>query len=238
MVSGRAAVVIGAGGGIGGALVERLDAAGLHDRVYALSRTPSADKGCVRGGLVDVTDEDSLAKAAARIGGPVDLVIIATGILHEGDAMPERALRELDGNRLARIFAINAIGPALAIKHFAPLLPREQRSVIAALSARVGSISDNRSGGWYGYRASKAALNMMIKSAAIELARSRPEAICVALHPGTVDTPLSEPFQARVAPEKLFDRARAADQLLAVVDGLSVGDTGGIFAWDATKIAP
>ena len=123
-------------------------------------------------------------------------------------------------------------------KYFAPLLAKDRRTVVAALSARVGSISDNRSGGWYGYRASKAALNMIVKSAAIELRRSRPQAICVALHPGTVDTALSKPFQARVPAEKLFAAQYSADQLLAVLVDLGPGDSGAIFAWDGARIQP
>ncbi|MBE7219847.1 MAG: SDR family oxidoreductase, partial [Caulobacteraceae bacterium] len=162
----------------------------------------------------------------------------ATGLLHEGARGPERALKALDPAWLARSFALNTIGPALAFKHFAPLLPRQGRSVIGALSARVGSISDNRAGGWYGYRASKAALNMIIRCAAIEIARSRPEALCVGLHPGTVDSGLSQPFQSGVAPGKLFTPAHAAERLLAVVDGLDAAASGRCFAWDGAEIPP
>ena len=124
------------------------------------------------------------------------------------------------------------------LKYFAPLLAKDRRTVVAALSARVGSISDNRSGGWYGYRASKAALNMIVKSAAIELRRSRPQAICVALHPGTVDTALSKPFQARVPADKLFAARFSADELLALLAGLGPEDTVEIFAWDGARIQP
>lgn len=233
------AVVIGAGGGIGSALVEELVRTGRYDGVHALSRRPPADRpDAVLHGSIDVLDEDSIACAAGRIEGPVDLVMVATGMLHEAGRMPERALRDLDGGALARIFAINTTGPALALKHFAALLPKERPSVFAILSARIGSISDNRSGGWYGYRASKAALNMIVKTAAIELRRSKPEAICVALHPGTVDTALSEPFQANVRPAKLFTPERAARQLVAVAAELRSEDSGRIFAWDGSEIAP
>ncbi len=238
MVSGRRAVVIGTGGGIGAALVAALQASARFEHVHALSRHPSPAVDGVCGGIMDVTDEASIQTAAERIGSPLDLVIIATGILHEDGQMPEKALRELDGAALARIFQINTIGPALALKHFAPLLAKDRRTVIAALSARVGSISDNRSGGWYGYRASKAALNMIVKSAAIELRRSRPQAICVAVHPGTVDTALSKPFQARVPAGKLFAARFSADHLLAVLADLGPDDTGEIFAWDGERIQP
>lgn len=236
--SGATAVVIGAGGGIGGAFVAALAADRRFATVHALSRTGGASGGTVVPGRIDVTDEASIAAAADRIGGPIDLVLIATGMLHERGRMPERALRELDGERLARQFEVNTIGPALCLKHFAPLLARDRRSVIVALSARVGSIGDNRSGGWYGYRASKAALNMIVRSAALEIGRRWPEAICVALHPGTVDTGLSHPFQARVPPDSLFPPDRAARQLLSVIEGLTPAESGRIFAWDGEEIQP
>jgi NAD(P)-dependent dehydrogenase (short-subunit alcohol dehydrogenase family) len=147
-------------------------------------------------------------------------------------------LRDLDHASLTRLFAVNAIGPALVAKHFVPLLPREGRGVLAALSARVGSIGDNRLGGWYGYRASKAALNMLVRTLAIELARTRKEAICVTLHPGTVDTGLSKPFQKAVPPERLFTPDRSAAHLLDVLDSLTPAQTGRCFAWDGKEIAP
>ncbi|MEH3107520.1 MAG: SDR family NAD(P)-dependent oxidoreductase [Sphingomonas fennica] len=237
-MTGQIAVVIGAGGGIGGALVTALAGSGRYARIHAFARHAPADAGIVMGGTIDVTDEAAIARAAAVVTASPDLVLIATGILHQDGRMPEKALRDLDADTLARTFAINTIGPALVLKHFAPLLPRDRRSVIAALSARVGSIGDNRSGGWYGYRASKAALNMIVRSAAIELARSRPQAICVGLHPGTVATSLSAPFQRGVAPGRLFAPADAARQLLAVIDGLDSAGTGRVFAWDGAEIVP
>ncbi len=222
------AAVIGASGGIGAALVEALTARGMD--VHAFSRTGTIP--------LDVTDEASIAAAAATLPHPPALVICATGVLHDGVTMPERSLKELDATRLARMFAVNTIGPALVLKHFAPLLPRDRSSAIAVLSARVGSIGDNRTGGWYGYRASKAALNMMVRCAAIELSRSRPQAVCVGLHPGTVATSLSGPFQSRVAPGRLFTPADSAGKLLAVLDGLGPSDSGGCFGWDGARIEP
>lgn len=143
---------------------------------------------------------------------------------------------ELDFDKLARSFAINAIGPALVAKHILPLLPQDERAVFAAISARVGSIGDNRLGGWYGYRASKAALNQLIKTFSIELARRHSEAVCVGLHPGTVDTALSKPFQGSVPARQLFESDKAARQLLNVLDGLNPSDTGNLFAWDGSRL--
>ena len=219
------AVVIGARGGIGAALVEALAEEGTEVRGFARPE-------------LDILDEASLAAAAASLPAPPSLVLVATGMLHDGEHGPEKSLRELDSDRLARSFEVNAIGPALVAKHFLPLLPKGQRSVFAVLSARVGSITDNRLGGWYGYRASKAALNQLIRTVAIEMKRVNDRAIVVGLHPGTVDTKLSKPFQANVAPGQLFDPARAAVQLLDVVDGLGVKDSGNLLAWDGSTIAP
>ncbi len=228
----RRAVVIGASGGIGASLASALAAQG-----FAVHRLARSGADFIP---LDLTDENSIAAAAATIGadGPVDLVIVATGLLQAAEVKPEKRWRDLDPGVLAQYFAINAIGPALVAKHFLPLLAPDRRSVFAVLSARVGSIADNRLGGWYGYRASKTALNMLVKTLSIELARSRPEAICVALHPGTVDTGLSRPFQRGVAPDRLFTPQVSAQHLLAVLDRLGPSDSGGCFAWDGVRIDP
>lgn len=230
------AVVVGAGGGIGGAVLRRVVASGRYERVLALTRSGSA-----RGGepvAFDLEDEASIAAAAARAeeGPPVGLVFVATGLLHASGVQPERGLKAVDPGALARLFAVNAIGPALIAKHFTPLMPRRGRSVFAALSARVGSLGDNRLGGWHGYRASKAALNMLVRNVAIELARTHPEAVCALLHPGTVDTGLSAPFQRGVTEGGLFTPEFAAERLLAVLDGLSPEQTGGCWAWDGSPV--
>ena len=215
------AVVIGAGGGIGGALVAALAGDPRFAAVIGLGRG-SAPR-------FDLLDEASIADAVRAVAarGAIRLAIDATGFLHDAAQMPEKSLRELDAARLARSFALNAIGPALLMKHLLPALPREGRAVFATLSARVGSIGDNRLGGWYGYRASKAALNQFVRTAAVELARRSPAAICVALHPGTVATGLSAPFAAAgldvQAPEV------AAARLLAVIDRLTPAESGGFF---------
>ncbi|WP_294250713.1 SDR family NAD(P)-dependent oxidoreductase [uncultured Sphingomonas sp.] len=234
----KQAVVFGASGGIGGALVARLAADPAIGRIFAGSRSPcaAADPKLVPFAF-DLTDEASIAAAAAGIDGQVDLVFVATGMLHRpGGPSPEKALRALDGAAMAELFAVNAIGPALIAKHFAPLLPRDRRGVFAALSARVGSIADNRLGGWHSYRASKAALNMLMVNLAIELRRTHQQAIVAALHPGTVDTGLSAPFQRGVAPEKLFGPDRSAGHLLEVLSKLTPEDSGGLFAWDGARI--
>lgn len=215
------AAVIGASGGIGSALVEGLRAGGRYDAVIPLSRTSQRP--------IDITDEASIAAAAAQVAalGDVRLIIIATGILKADGVSPEKSWRDLDAQALARSYAINTIGPALILKHFLPLLPRDGRAVVAALSARVGSIGDNRLGGWYGYRASKAALNQIVRTVSVELARARPEAICVALHPGTVATPLSAPFMKSGL--DLQQPEEAAARLLTVIEGLAPADTGQFF---------
>jgi NAD(P)-dependent dehydrogenase (short-subunit alcohol dehydrogenase family) len=232
------AVVIGASGGIGRALTSALATRADLSSLTALSRRGTAigDRR-VLSGRIDLLDEGSIARAAAACAGKRPrLVICAAGMLHEGPIQPEKSLRELDPERMARVLAVNTIGPALVIKHFAPLLPRRGRSVIALLSARVGSISDNRLGGWYAYRASKAALNQVVRTASIELARRWPEAIIVGLHPGTVATPLSAPFRGSVSPEKLFTPEMAAERLLAVIDGLSAEDSGKCLAWNGAEV--
>lgn len=216
------AIVIGASGGIGRALADALEKRGAQ--VHRLSRSA---------GTIDLADQASVTEAAERLRpkGPFDLILCAVGVLHGPDLKPERALRDLDASQLHQSFSANAIGPALVMRYFLPLLPPAGRGIFAALSARVGSISDNRLGGWYGYRASKAALNQFVRTAAVELARSRPEAICVALHPGTVDTAMSQPFQRGVPADKLFTPDYAAIRLLAVLDGLTPADSGGFFDW-------
>ncbi|WP_299396044.1 SDR family NAD(P)-dependent oxidoreductase [Pelagibius sp.] len=233
------AAVIGASGGIGGALVARLAADPAVEAVYAFSRRPVPAAEKVAPGQMDTDDDASVAAAAKGLAAaaPLGLVIVASGLLHDGAALqPEKSFRHLEAAALARSFQVNSIGPALVAKHFLPLLDRERKAVFAALSARVGSIGDNRMGGWYGYRAAKAALNMTIRCLAIEVARNRKQTLCVGLHPGTVDSRLSQPFQRGVAPEKLFSPATAAGHLLSVVDGLTPEDSGKVFAWDGQEI--
>lgn len=216
------ALVIGASGGIGAALVAGLARQGAD--VLGLSRS--------RDGL-DITDEASIAEHLDRLSSPFDRVIVATGALALGDMAPEKSLRSLTGAALLGQFAVNAMGPALVLKHAARLLPRDRPARFAALSARVGSIGDNALGGWYSYRAAKAALNQLIHTGAIELSRSHPQAVVVSLHPGHVSTGLSAAFGGTlpsVSPDE------AADHILGVLDQLTPAETGGFFDWAGKPI--
>ncbi len=234
-MTGQSAVIFGATGGIGKAIADELEADDRFDRIVRFSRSGNSPVS------VDLTSEESIRDAAAWLADKQispSLVFVATGLLHEDKKGPEKSLRQLDADWLLKNYQVNAVGPAMVAKHFLPLMDRNGLIRFAALSARVGSISDNRLGGWYGYRASKAALNMMIRNLSIEWSRKNDNSIIVALHPGTVDTALSVPFQGNVAPEKLFDSVRAARQLLDVLDALKPADSGKIFAWDGTEIQP
>jgi NAD(P)-dependent dehydrogenase (short-subunit alcohol dehydrogenase family) len=216
-------LVVGAGG-IGRALAALLEKRG---EVTVWSRASG----------IDVTVDADITAATQTLADDLAAVFVTTGMLHDDVQRPERSMRELDAERLARSFLVNTIAPSLVAKHVLPRLPRDRRAVFAVLGARVGSIGDNRTGGWHGYRASKAALVMLVKTLSLELKRTHPHAICVALHPGTVDTPMSKPFQANVPPEKLFTPDFSAERLIAVADGLTSDDSGGHFAWDGARIA-
>lgn len=232
------AAVFGASGGIGAALCRELARRGCG-LIYAAARKEPATTG---EGVIplqfDLTSEDSIRGAAERMAvRPPDLVFVASGVLTlDGGARPERTYRELDGPTMLESFALNAVGPALIARHVLPLLPRDRRAAFAMLSARVGSIGDNRLGGWHSYRASKAALNMLIRNFALELARTHRQAVVVGLHPGTVDTALSAPFQANLPAGQLTAPDMAAGHLLDVVARLRPEDSGGIFDWRGEAI--
>lgn len=225
---GYTALVIGASGGIGGAIAQALESDPGCDRVFRLSRRD--DSG------FDVTDEASVARAAQRLAietDGLDLVFNATGALTIDGIGPEKALKAIDPQAMMRQFTLNALGPALLLKHFSPLLPRDRRAIFASLSARVGSIGDNHLGGWISYRAAKAAQNQIVRTAAIEIARTRPLAIVAALHPGTVETGLSEGYRGNHA---AVPASEAADNLLNVLDALPPESSGGFFAYDGSAI--
>ncbi|WP_425404520.1 SDR family NAD(P)-dependent oxidoreductase [Hwanghaeella sp.] len=232
--------VVGASGGVGAAMALALASDPSVHLVHALSRSGDVPEHAkIRPAPLDILQEDSIADAASVIGGEaLHLVFVATGMLHDEERgiQPEKTWRSIDPAAMNAVFAVNATGPALVAKHFLPLLDRKRKSAFAAISARVGSIADNGLGGWYSYRASKAALNQLLKTYAIELARRNPTALCVGLHPGTVDTALSHPFQRGVPDGKLFTPGNSARSMLAVLDRLGADDSGGFFAWDGEAI--
>ncbi len=240
-------LVQGASRGLGHEFVRQL----LHcpdvGRVWAGCRQPDtlalpADTptGRLHPLRVDVTDEDCVAAAAAEVARGTDtlsLIINVAGVLHTAEGMqPERRLAEVEPAHMLLSYQVNALGPLLVAKHFAALLPRRERAVFASLSARVGSIGDNRLGGWYAYRAAKAAQNMLTRNLSVELPRKHRGVLCIALHPGTVDTDLSAPFQGNVPAARLFSRERAVRQLLEIINGLGPDDQGRFIAWDGQTI--
>lgn len=240
------ALVVGAGRGIGLGFIRQLLARTEIDRVYATYRQRAAATEllattdlrlhCIQ---MDITDEFQLAAMVQQIQTETDKLhytINCVGVLHDGEMQPEKSLRQIDAAQLLRYFQVNSIGAMLLFKQIQPLLKHGDRSIVATISAKVGSIGDNQSGGWYGYRASKAALNMFVKTTAIEYKRTCPQAIVVALHPGTTDTQLSLPFQRNVPPEKLFSVDRTVTQLLTVIERLESSDSGEFFAWDGSRL--
>jgi NAD(P)-dependent dehydrogenase (short-subunit alcohol dehydrogenase family) len=224
--AGYRALVVGAGGAIGAAFVEHLRADARCGGVTALQRTSVP--------AIDFERPESVGEAAAALRGqaPWQLLLVASGALHGDGFAPEKRLADIDAQALEQVLRINTVGPALVLRHFAPLLDR-QRSLLGMLSAKVGSIGDNRLGGWYAYRASKAALNMLLKTAAIELRRSHPGAVLAALHPGTVRSALSRPFRGD---EIGRDPAEAAAMMLAALDSLRAEDSGSFLAYDGQRL--
>jgi len=214
----KMALVIGASGGIGGALTAALAAGGAQ--VTGLSRAQGLDLGDPAAGM-------------AGLAGPFDLIVIATGILAPPGGAPEKALAAIEAGAMAQVMAVNAIGPALVLAQVPRLLARDRPAVVAVLSARVGSIGDNRLGGWHSYRASKAALNQIIRGAAIEIGRSHRQACVVALHPGTVATPFTAAYRGNHAAVPAAD---AAAHLLAVIAGLTAADTGRFLDWQGQEV--
>lgn len=233
--------MFGASGGLGAAFVEALRADDRCGVVYAGARntacgSPGLSK--VRAFHFDLEDEASIASAAVQCSseGPLHLVLVATGMLHQGELRPEKTWRSISPDSFHSAFTLNTVGPALIAKHLLDHLAPDQKSLLAVLSARVGSVSDNRLGGWHAYRASKAALNMLVRTFSIELKHRNPGALCIALHPGSVATALSQPFQASIPPPRLFSPAQSTQHLLRVIDRVQVTQSGGFFAWDGSQI--
>jgi len=230
---GQIAIVIGATGGIGQAFVNHLNASGHFSSVLEYSRKTTPAFDFTNPASVEACAENAKQQATDR-RCDIRLIIDATGYLHDETFQPEKSLRQIDADYMAKQFQINAIGPALLMKHFCPLLARSGKSVFATLSAKVGSIGDNRMGGWYGYRAAKAALNQLVKCTAIEIGRNKRDCVCVALHPGTVDTGLSGPFAKSGLKVQSPDEATA--NMLNVIDQLNAQQSGGFFAYDGTEL--
>ena len=232
-------IIIGSTGGIGSAFINTLAATDQVEQIYSLSRQGQSHPSPKVANLTfDFTNESSIEAAAEalRETGPFDLCIIATGLLQGEGITPEKNMRAMSLEYFQKSFIINTFGPAVTAKYFLPLMRRDNKAVFAALSARVGSISDNRIGGWYAYRASKAALNMIIKTLSIEFGRRFKETVIIGLHPGTVDTDLSKPFQRNLAEGKLFTPEYSVSKLLAVIDQVTPKDSGSLFAWDGKPV--
>ncbi|MEC4816862.1 MAG: SDR family NAD(P)-dependent oxidoreductase [Scytonema sp. PMC 1069.18] len=243
------ALIVGASQGIGLGFVQQLLQDNRFVKIYATYRqVESASEllslandrphqlTCL---LMDITDETQIADTIQKIRvttNKLHLVINCVGILHEGSLQPEKSLRHINSEQLIRYFQVNSIGSVLLAKHLLPLFRHQERSIFASISAKIGSIGDNKLGGWYGYRASKAALNMFMRTVAIEYGRTSPKTIVVNLHPGTTDTRLSRPFQTNVSPEKLFSVERTVNQLLAVIEQLQESDSGQFFSWDGSRL--
>lgn len=242
----KTVLVVGGGRGIGLGFVHKLLTEDRIDLVYATYRRMDSanellaikdDRLCCL--QMDITEEAQIETVISKIKlktTALHYVINCVGVLHEGTLQPEKSLRHINADRLLHYFQVNSIGAILLFKQIQPLVKHQDRSIIATISAKVGSISDNQLGGWYGYRASKAALNMLIKTTAIEYKRTCPQAILVALHPGTTDTQLSLPFQSNISPEKLFPVDRTIAQLWTVLEQLNLNDSGEFFSWDGSKL--
>jgi NAD(P)-dependent dehydrogenase (short-subunit alcohol dehydrogenase family) len=240
------ALVVGASRGIGLAITRALLDIPSLDQVCATYRDPDSAAGLLNiqdprlhRFAVELTRESSLqalASGVRALGKPPALVIHCAGILHEPGVQPEKALRQCEPEALQRLFAVNSIGPLMTAKAIVPLMPKRDSSHFAVLSAMVGSITDNRLGGWYGYRASKAALNQLLKTLAIECRRSHPELCVTAIHPGTTDTALSRPFQGNVKPSRLYRPDQSAARIIEVVLAGKPEDSGRFVNWDGSTL--
>jgi NAD(P)-dependent dehydrogenase (short-subunit alcohol dehydrogenase family) len=232
-------VIIGASGTIGAAFVKYFAINNASAQVFAFSQSEVVNKhDGVAYHHMQYDDEKSISESASKLpaGNIIDLVIVATGVLHDGNVKPEKSMRELNYINMQHVFAANTFFPALVAKHFLPKLLINDRAIFACLSARVGSISDDHLGGWFTYRASKAALNMFIKNIAIEFCRFHKNAIVVGLHPGTVISGLSKPYSTKIAPDKLFTADKSVAFLVDVMASLSPDNSGNCYAWDGKEV--
>jgi NAD(P)-dependent dehydrogenase (short-subunit alcohol dehydrogenase family) len=232
-------VVIGASGSLGSEFVRQLSEDKKVKSIFAFSRSEiEFNDSKVESYFIDIEDEESIKSSASKASknANIDIVIVATGLLHSTNINPEKSLRDLSKEKFYQLFSVNTIAPAIIAKHFMPKLNKGSKSIFAALSARVGSISDNQLGGWYSYRSSKSALNMVLKNISIEIGRSNKDAIIVGLHPGTVDSELSKPFQKAVTKERLFTAEYSVKKLLEVLDSLSSSDSGNVIDFNHKKV--
>jgi NAD(P)-dependent dehydrogenase (short-subunit alcohol dehydrogenase family) len=232
-------IIIGSSGAIGSSFLKHYAEEDKNNIIYALSRSEAASSSSnIHNVSIDIESDSSISNASSICSeaGPFDIIIVTTGMLSDENISPEKSLRHLNKESLSKIFSVNTLGPALIAKYFIPLLKKDAPSFLGFLSARVGSISDNRIGGWYSYRASKAALNMIIKSLSIEVARNNPQSIIAGLHPGTVDSKLSKPFQGNVSEGKLFTPDYSVSKMAEVISNLKPENSGSCFAWDGDEI--
>ena len=231
------ALVIGGNGGIGRALLEGLSERGEYDRIHATwhNSEPAWSGAAVSWHQLDVTDEDSMQSLAAALGD-VDLCINAVGMLHDASFTPEKATRHINTDYFLKSMTVNTLPTLLLAKHLGKCFRHGRQAHFATVSARVGSIGENYLGGWYSYRASKAALNQVLKTLSIEWKRSLPNVIVSALHPGTTDTALSAPFQKNLPAGQLFEPAKTAGYLLDVLDSLTPEQSGGFWSFDGERL--
>lgn len=224
--------IFGTSGALGSALKMYLSQKYPNATIHGFSRNTD--------NLINYNDETAIQDAAnfAARENPLDLVLVTNGILHNTNLQPEKSIKDISREKFQQIYEVNVIIPALIAKYFLPKLNKDQTSIFSAFSARVGSISDNRIGGWYAYRSSKAALNMIIKNASIEISRTNKQAIIIGLHPGTVDSELSKPFQKNINKTQLFTPQYSAQRLINVIENLTPEQSGKCFAWDGKEIFP
>ena len=232
--------IIGASGAIGNAFVEHYSDDQSVNKVFAFSRKKqSYENKKVQSFELDIENQNSIQDAAEKIKeNRLNHIIVATGILHSESFGPEKSIKDINHESMTKVMSVNTIGPSLVGRYFIPLLTKDTKSILAFLSARVGSISDNKLGGWYSYRASKTALNQIIKNFSIELKRTNPKAVVLGLQPGTVDSKLSEPFKKNVAKGKLFSPEQSIELLLGVIEKVTIEDSGNLIAYDGEIISP
>ena len=236
----RKVAVIGSSGAIGSAFVDHYINDQSINSIFSFSRSSiGIDNNKVKHFSIDIENENSVQDAAKSVEEiNFDEIIIASGVLHTNEFGPEKSIKDLKADNILKILNVNTVGPAIIGKHFLPLLNKNNKSVMAFLSARVGSISENKLGGWYAYRASKSALNQIIKTFSIELKRTNPKAIIIGLQPGTVDSELSAPFKRSVSKNKLFSAEYSASQLLGVIERVDESSSGNLISWEGEIISP